>query len=255
MAPPGKKNDAARPVGGHQDTLERFQGIIRRVVSKDDERSSLVNEIACVVGAEILEGMRRPGSDLNSVELARRFRTSRTPTREAVVILEKEGLVEILPRRRPRVADLSIPEIREIYRVRAAMLGLIAAEVARLATDDEIAELRTILRGMEQADGAVDRDGYYWGNVSFHERFADMARNKTLQRILESLVLRSLRLRRVTLSSAGRMHRSLADHARLVDALEDRDGELASALIKANVLGALKVLEQLLADGDGKAKS
>ena len=69
----------------------------------------------------------------------------------------------------------------------------------------------------------------------------------------KSLALRSLRLRRLTLSSPGRTHRSLADHARLVGALEDRDGELASALIKANVLGALKLLEQLLADGDKKS--
>src|ERR1044071_6483625 len=105
---PGKKQ-------GQQSTLERFQGVVRRVVSKDDERSSLVDDIACVVGAEILEGVRRPGSDLNSVELARRFRTSGTPTREAVVILEKEGLVEILPRRRPRVADPSIPRKRAEY--------------------------------------------------------------------------------------------------------------------------------------------
>jgi DNA-binding GntR family transcriptional regulator len=130
------------------------------------------------------------------------------------------------------------------------MLGLIAAEVARLATDEEIAELRVLLREMERTAGTSDRDGYYWGNVTFHERFADLARNKTLKRILESLALRSLRLRRLTLSSAGRMQRSLADHTRLVGALEDRDGELASALIKANVLGALKLLEQLLADGD-----
>ena len=65
------------------------------MVSKNDDRSSLVDDIACSVGAEILEGVRRPGSDLDSVELARRFRTSRTPTREAVVILEREGLVEI----------------------------------------------------------------------------------------------------------------------------------------------------------------
>jgi DNA-binding GntR family transcriptional regulator len=251
---PGKKQRDARPSAGQQSTLERFQAMIRRVVSKDDERSSLVDDIACVVGAEVLEGLRKPGSDLNSVELARRFRTSRTPTREAVVILEKEGLVEILPRRRPRVADLSISEIREIYRVRAAMLGLIAAEVARLATDDELAELRGILRDMERADHAGDRDAYYWANVSFHERFADLARNKTLQRILESLALRSLRLRRLTLSSPGRTHRSLADHTRLVQALEDRDGELAAALIKANVLGALRLLEQLFADGE-KAKS
>ncbi|MEA2929408.1 MAG: hypothetical protein QOG38_1836 [Hyphomicrobiales bacterium] len=253
MAEAGKRQrDTPQPPGAHETMLERFRAIIRRVASKDDDRSSLVTEIACVVGAEILEGIRRPGSDLNSVELARRFRTSRTPTREAVVILEKEGLVEILPRRRPRVADLSIAEIREIYRVRAAMLGLIAAEVVRVAADEEIAELRCILREMERAALAGDRDGYYWGNVAFHERFADMAHNRTLQRILETLVLRSLRLRRLTLSQAERMQRSLADHTRLVVALEDRDEELASALIKANVLGALKVLEQL-AGGEGSS--
>src|ERR1700742_355382 len=160
-----KERDQPRPAG-QTSTLERFQNIIRRVAAKDDDRASLVTEIACEVGAEILEGIRSPGSDLNSVELARRFRTSRTPTREAVVILEKEGLVEILPRRRPRVADLSIDEIREIYRVRAAMLGLIAAEVVRVAADPEIAELRELLREMERTEHANDRDGYYWSNVA-----------------------------------------------------------------------------------------
>lgn len=243
-----KKKQADEPSGAQPTTLERFQASIRRVVAKDDDRSSLVTDIACVVGSEILEGVRRPGSDLNSVELARRFRSSRTPTREAVVILEKEGLVEILPRKRPRVANLSITEVREIYRVRAAMLGLIAAEVVRVATDEEIGELRQILHAMERAAAAGDRDEYYWSNVAFHERFADLARNRTLQRILDTLVLRSLRLRRLTLGQPGRMQRSLADHIRLVGALEDRDGELASALIKANILGALKVLEVHLAD-------
>ena len=249
MAPPKRKAESVQPPGAQPTTtLERFQASIRRVVARDDDRSSLVTDIACVVGSEILEGIRRPGSDLNSVELARRFRSSRTPTREAVVILEKEGLVEILPRKRPRVADLSIVEVREIYRVRAAMLGLIAAEVARLATDAEIAELRSILHAMEAAAAAGDRDEYYWSNVTFHERFADLARNRTLQRILDTLVLRSLRLRRLTLGQPGRMQRSLADHVRLVGALEDRDGELASALIKANIMGALKLLEVHLAD-------
>ena len=187
------------------------------MVSKDDERSSLVDDIACVVGAEILEGLRRPGSDLNSVELARRFRTSRTPTREAVVILEKEGLVEILPRRRPRVADLSISEIREIYRVRAAMLGLIAAEVARLASDEEVAELRVILREMER----TARRGRSRRLLLEQCRRSTSASQtwratRRCERILESLALRSLRLRRLPPSSAGRVKRWLDDHVRLV---------------------------------------
>jgi DNA-binding GntR family transcriptional regulator len=62
------------------------------------------------------------------------------------------------------------------------------------------------------------------------------------------LALRSLRSRRLSLANRPRMERSAADHARLVDALEDRDAELAAALARANVLGALRVLERVLAE-------
>jgi DNA-binding GntR family transcriptional regulator len=131
--------------------VERFHAIIRRVVSRSDAGPSLVVDIACTVGAEIIDGIRAPGSDLNSVDLARRFSTSRTPVREALALLEKEGLVEIPPRRRPRVADHSRDEVREIYRVRAAMLGLVASEASEHASTEELAELRAIVTGMERA--------------------------------------------------------------------------------------------------------
>jgi len=225
---------------------ERFFSIIRRVLSRGDEHDSLVIDIACTIGAEILDGTLPPGCDLNSVDLASRFGTSRTPVREALVMLEKEGLVEIAPRRRPRVSDHSRAEIREIYRVRAAMLGLCASEACEHATAEELAELRAIVTSMQQAAATGDHDGYYWGNVRFHERFAELARNRTLLRQLDSLVLRSLRFRRRTLSNPERVRRSIADHSRLVVALEDRDQALASALASANVLGALRTLEAML---------
>lgn len=234
--------------------IERFRAIIRRVLARGDEGPSLVIDIACTVGADILDGKLRPGSDLNSVDLAARFSTSRTPVREALVMLEKEGLVEIPPRRRPRVADHSREEIREIYRVRAAMLGLVASEASEHASAEEIAELRAIVTAMEQAATAGDRDGYYWGNVRFHERFGELAKNRTLLRLLDSLVLRSLRFRRVTLARPDRVRRSIADHARLVTALEDRDPALAQALASANVLGALRSLETQL-DDEARAKA
>ena len=225
---------------------ERFRSIIRRVLSRGDGHDSLVIDIACTIGAEILDGALAPRSDLNSVDLARRFETSRTPVREALVMLEKEGLVEIPPRRRPRVADHSREEIREIYRVRAAMLGLCASEAAEHAKAEELAELHAIVDAMQRAADCGDRDGYFWGNVRFHERFAELARNRTLLRQLDSLVLRSLRFRRRTLSNPARVRRSIADHSRLVVALEDRDAALASALASANVLGALRSLEAML---------
>jgi DNA-binding GntR family transcriptional regulator len=225
---------------------ERFLAIIRRVLSRGEEHDSLVIDIACTIGAEILDGTLPPGCDLNSVDLASRFGTSRTPVREALVMLEKEGLVEIPPRRRPRVALHGRDEIREIYRVRAAMLGLCASEACEHASAEEITELRDIVTQMQRAAETGDRDGYYWGNVRFHERFAELARNRTLLRQLDSLVLRSLRFRRRTLSNPERVARSIADHSRLVSALEDRDPALASALASANVLGALRMLEAML---------
>lgn len=232
--------------------VARFRAIIRRVLARGDEGASLVIDIACTVGADILDGKLRPGSDLNSVDLAARFSTSRTPVREALVMLEKEGLVEIPPRRRPRVADHSRDEIREIYRVRAAMLGLVASEASEHASAEELAELRTIVTAMEQAALSGDRDGYYWGNVRFHERFAELSGNRTLLRLLDSLVLRSLRFRRLTLANPERVRRSIADHSRLVSALEDRDPALATALASANVLGALRSLEAMLDEEDAE---
>ncbi|NDG51243.1 MAG: FCD domain-containing protein, partial [Rhodospirillales bacterium] len=135
--------------------------------------------------------------------------------------------------------------------VRAAMLALCASEACEHASAEELLELRAIVAVMQEAATSGDRDGYYWGNVRFHERFAELTRNRTLLRQLDSLVLRSLRFRRRTLANPERVRRSIADHSRLLTALEDRDTVLASALASANVLGALRILEQML-DGDAR---
>jgi DNA-binding GntR family transcriptional regulator len=94
--------------------FERFRTIISRVLTRGETHASLVIDIACTIGAEILDGALPPGRDLNSVDLARRFGSSRTPVREALVMLEKQGLVEIPPRRRPHVAEHDRDEVREI---------------------------------------------------------------------------------------------------------------------------------------------
>ncbi|HKS70467.1 MAG TPA: GntR family transcriptional regulator, partial [Ktedonobacterales bacterium] len=72
-----------------------FADVLERTAGRD----SLVGKIAEWIGSAIIEGRLRPGDDLNSVALSHRFQTSRTPVREALMILEKEGLVTIPPRR------------------------------------------------------------------------------------------------------------------------------------------------------------
>ncbi len=227
-------------------SLAQAKTVIARIIADGQDRESLVTRIACDVGAEILEGIRNPGDDLNSVELSRTYKTSRTPVREALMLLEKEGLVEVPPRRRPRVMRLSLIEIREIYRVRAALLELIAADVARKVSDEDVAGLALLAEEMRRAAERGDLSAYVWANVAFHDRNTQLADNRTAKRIIDSLLLRTLPLRRLSLSQGFRLHESLADHLNLVRAYEKRDPYLAAALIRSNHMNALATLESRL---------
>jgi len=240
-------------VGQDRSSHEKFQAVIRRVISDRHDRPSLVADIACSVGADILQGIRPPGADINSVELARTFRTSRTPTREGLLLLEKEGLVEIPPRRRPRVAASTASDIAELYEVRATIMMVIVADAARKADAESVARLQTTVATLRASLG--DAEAYFWAGVEFHERIAEISGNRTMQRFLNSLMLRTLRLRRLSIAQPGRMARSLEDHTRLFRAIDERDAELAKALVRSNLGGAFRAVEPLLREEAERAAS
>src|SRR5690606_16308938 len=108
---------------------------------KDTHADSTVITVATEIGAEIVEEIVPQGGDLNSVELARRYGLSRTPVREALMMLEKQGLVVIHPRRRPRAGMIDHVLAREIYRARAALMGSIAADIVHSASAEDIDSL------------------------------------------------------------------------------------------------------------------
>lgn len=215
-----------------------------RVLNRGEGDSSIVDEIIVGVGTDIIEGRLRPGDDLNSVELARTYRSSRTPVREALLTLEREGFVEISAHRRPRVAVLRMQEVRELYHLRADLYGMVSRAVVDVAEDDDLTRLRVLQDQLAAAAANNDVDLYFWVNVQFRNTEAVISRNRSLRRVLDSLGLRMLQLRHVSLSLPGRLDRSVADHERLLRAYEDRDAELAAALTKSLVLGGLRAIER-----------
>jgi DNA-binding GntR family transcriptional regulator len=219
------------------------KGIIGRIVADRYDRPSLVSLIASELALEIILGIHGLGKELNSVAIARRFKTSRTPVREALMLLEKEGLVNLPPRRRPVVSSPNAKEIRENYDVRIGLLGMMAHAVARSATTSQLQSLRDRLKAMQHAAATGSTGDYFWANVAFHERAAEVAGNQTLKKLLDTLMLRALRFRRLGLTLPNRMQRSLSDHIRLMEAFDDHDAELAAAILKSNLLGALEALE------------
>ncbi|MFI1926127.1 MULTISPECIES: GntR family transcriptional regulator [unclassified Streptomyces] len=227
--------------------------VLERLLRLRDRREPLVAQIAAWVGAGIIEGRLEPGQDLNSVDLSRRFATSRTPVREALMLLEQEGLVEMKARRRPRVAAPTPQDIRDIYQVRKNLLSMLAGLLVERADEEELAELRTRVERMRKLADGGDVDGYFWNHVLFQERMTEIVGNPTLKQILDSLALRTLMLRHLGLTRAGRLAHSVDDQERLLQACEERDGELASALIAGATVRALRAVEERL-EQDGAAR-
>lgn len=218
--------------------------LLRRLIPVDERGDSLVARIARTVGKEIIEGALAPGDQVNSVELAKRFATSRTPVREALMLLEKEGLIEIEARRRPRVASISPSQVRELYEARAINMAAASELVAQNRSEADLAELRAYLDEFRRAAAAQDPDAYFWANVAFHEKVADACGNRALAKLLQSQILRTLQLRHISLSLPHRLERSLGDHTRLMLAFEERDSLLAGALVRSLLLSALATLER-----------
>src|SRR6266699_4006687 len=127
--------------GEDQSIKTDSQREMARILDNSDRTNPRVTSIAQSIGCAIIEGHLRPGDDLNTVDLSKQFQTSRTPVKEALLLLEKEGLVTIPPYRRPFVTRVSLEEIREIYQVRTNLLMLVAELIVRTASGEAIASL------------------------------------------------------------------------------------------------------------------
>lgn len=218
--------------------------VVRRLVGWSGRREPLVGEITEWLATEIIFGDLSPGSSLDSVNLARRFNVSRTPVREALMLLEHEGLVEIRARRRPWVSAPSPREIREIYNLRAQLLAIMVRELEAKVTNEQIDELRSCVELVRASVKAADPDGYFFRHVEFQDRMMEFTGNSTLKRVIDSLALRTLVLRHVSATSPGRMEVGAHEQEQLVNAIASHDADLAAAIISHSTHQALLTVER-----------
>jgi len=238
------KARASLPALAEASPAHAIGATLKRLLTGGEGHDSLVVEIAYELGLDIIEGRLRPGDCLNTVDLAHRFKTSRTPVREALSLLEKQSLADIPPRRRARVHTVSLEEVRNIYDLRAAMHALVAELVALRADAEDLSSLRERLEAMRKSAQAQDVNGYFIANMAFHETATEVCRNPFLKRSIESLGLITYQLRYKTLSDLKRIQHSLEDHTQLMRAFEDRNPTLAATLIRSNILLGLKILQE-----------
>jgi DNA-binding GntR family transcriptional regulator len=177
-----------------------------------------------------------PGRRLFEPELSQQLQVSRTPLREALRLLLAEDLVEQLPTGGMVVRSLSSDEIYELYTVRAALEGLIAAEAAERMTDSSAAALTGLLarneRLVEFADDAMN------AGHDFHLEIAEIAAHNWAARLHKQVDGQMARYRAFTNQTQPRRTSALEEHRGILDALIKRDAPEARRLAEAHVLAA-----------------
>lgn len=181
----------------------------------------------------ILEGALEPGQRLRAEHLAERFSTSRTPVREALVLLEGEGLVDLEPRRGALVRPFDIADVLDLYEVRALLEPHAAARAATRVSPEALERLRELCT-------AAERPGadHLALNESFHAEILVAASSARLESALRGVAGIPRAFRSAYWASADMRARSLAAHRDLVSALAAGEAELAAATMRAHVLGA-----------------
>jgi DNA-binding GntR family transcriptional regulator len=186
---------------------------------------ALYEEVAELLRQRIFRRELEPGSWIDEVKLAQEYGISRTPLREALKVLAAEGLVTMKVRRGAYVTEVSEQDLAEVYHLLSLLESDAAGEVARKASAAQLEELQAIHKELE---GAVrQRDRFFAVNERFHMRLLEIAGNRWRNQLVADLRKVMKLNRHNSLLKSGRIEESLAEHARLMQALLKRDASNA----------------------------
>jgi DNA-binding GntR family transcriptional regulator len=174
---------------------------------------------------------------LDERQLASDLGISRTPVREAMAQLEREGFVRSVPRRGIYVVRKTRAEVIELITAWAALESMAARLITQNASDQEIAELRKMFARFENGELHARLDEYSEVNIEFHQTIIRMSRNRVLIDLAENLFTHMRMIRRKTIGEDDRAARSIRDHMNIIQALEARDTERAEDLVRNHALG------------------
>lgn len=210
-------------------------------------RRRLVDDAAQALRSAILNGRLRAGTRLRQTDLADQLAISRTPIREALVRLQDEGLVELLPGGGVRVKLLALDEAVELYDLREVLDGLAARLAARHADAASLARLERALDRMARCLERDDPNQWFPAHVSFHDEIFRSSGHRRLQS-LSSVVKLSIRhFHPLLLQTPHRLADAYREHHAIFEALAARDGEQAERLARAHIANAKEIVLKVMA--------
>ncbi len=202
-------------------------------------RQSLGEQIAEILRQQILLGHLKPGENIPERETSAALGVSRTPLREALLVLEAEGLVEMAPAKSPIVAKPSFVEVTHLLLVQSALEALAGECACEEATDSEIDEIESLHATMLATFEDPDPIEFFQIDMSFHEAIVASTKNLSLVKTHKQYRDRLWRARFLSARRQAARELAMVDHAQIVEGLRRRDKAFVSAKMKEHLRRAI----------------
>ncbi len=189
----------------------------------------------------ILTGQIKPGARMMEIEIAEEMGVSRTPIREAIRKLEKEGLVTIEPRKGAYASELSVTDMVDILEVRATLEGLAAGLAANRMTAEQKQQLLQYSEAFNKAAREGDMAGMILNDTNFHHHIVQCCENKYLLMMVEQLQELVLRFRYIYFKDFKRGDEMPAEHSMIYEGIYNQD-ENSAQQAAFNHIDKLKVM-------------
>ncbi|MFT4201534.1 GntR family transcriptional regulator [Gordonia sp. (in: high G+C Gram-positive bacteria)] len=211
-------------------------------------RQQLSEDVAAYVRELIISGNVLPGDFLRTEPIAAAVGVSNTPVREGLLILAGEGFVELVPRRGFVVSAFSPQDVRDLFWAQAAFAAELTRRAAENVTDEQLDHLRAVLAEHERALKDGDDEATVRCGHDFHRTINIAADSRRLAMMLGGIVKQLPN--RFYNDIEGHNDDTMAAHPRIIEALAERNGDLAAELMRAHIMsGADELIAQLAKQG------
>lgn len=183
----------------------------------------------------ILKGELKPGERLMEIHLANRLGVSRTPIREAIRMLELEGLVTMVPRKGAEVARISKQDLRDVLEVRRSLDSLAVSLACDRITDEEKQALLKAENEFEKAITTKDATTIAEADVKFHDVILKASKNGRLVQMVNNLAERVYRYRLEYIKDSRNHERLIEEHRRIMEFVEAGDAKNARNAIETHI--------------------